>query len=560
MSLSRWSLAVLLSVLAAALVAGSAPATAPDETDPARNLALPCETVSTQGGVSRSAKGIVHVANTCGLVGTDVELQSRKDLAGKIHDYAFVGTMGGGPRIFDVTDPVRPSAAGGYVDSGWENDVQVRGNVLVATFDGVNGEDSSASTCLKTRYPTAQGQGVDIYGLDFNASTAKFDVKLVTCIANPPGGAHNATLHPSGQWLAISNCCSDWAIDVVDLRPLARGADAVLRYRVIDESKAGTAGTTGAARCPAGATFTCVVFRMPDGSSASGLWRPHDVHFSRDGNTAYVAAINSTFIVDVSRVLQGVVKSIAFIPNLHHAGTIEDDHNIEISHQADVSKDGKILVVSDERGGGLSNTGCNTAVNGILGGLHFFALGPIDGQSQTQGASPATPVNLGDYFIPNPLSAYDPLQPAIDALPRAERGCTAHVFRLGGNGSTSPGPIQRGYDGVSRIGKRQLTEAWYGAGVWSIDFSRPSSSADGVREDARSTWGNTLGWNVMPGADTWSAKEYKGAIFAGDMLRGFDVYRFANCTALGCTDPLGVTFEADPLDTVLVDPVTGALP
>jgi hypothetical protein len=204
---------------------------------------------------------------------------------------------------------------------------------------------------------------------------------------------------------------------------------------------------------------------MPDGSSASGLWRPHDVHFSRNGDLAYVAAINSMWIVDVSRALDGVVKTIAFIPNIHHGGTLDDDHNIEISHQADVSKDAKILVVSDERGGGLSNTGCNGGPNGILGGLHFFALGPIDGQPQTQAASPAMPVRLGDYFIPNPLSAYDPLQPAIEALPRAERGCTAHVFRLGGNGSTSPGPIQGGYDGVSRIGKRQLTEAWYGAGV-----------------------------------------------------------------------------------------------
>ena len=43
------------------------------------------------------------------------------------------------------------------------------------------------------------------------------------------------------------------------------------------------------------------------------------------------------------------------------------------------------------------------------------------------------------------------------------------------------------------------------------------------------------------------------------MLRGFDVYRFANCTTLGCTAPLGVTFEVDPLDTVLVDPFTGAI-
>ena len=31
----------------------------------------------------------------------------------------------------------------------------------------------------------------------------------------------------------------------------------------------------------------------------------------------------------------------------------------------------------------------------------------------------------------------------------------------------------------------------------------------------------------MPGAYTWSAKEYKGNIYAGDILRGFDVYTFA---------------------------------
>ena len=60
----------------------------------------------------------------------------------------------------------------------------------------------------------------------------------------------------------------------------------------------------------------------------------------------------------------------------------------------------------------------------------------------------------------------------------------------------------------------------------------------------------------MPGADTWSAKEYKGHIFAGDMLRGFDVYGFESCTALACTSPLGVTFEEDPAETALRRPVS----
>src|SRR5215216_2844662 len=95
MSVVRWPLLVLMAVFAAALVAGSAPAIVPEETDAAWNTALPCEAVTTQGGASRAAKGIVHVANVCGVVGIDVELQSRKDASGA-DDYAFLGTMGAG--------------------------------------------------------------------------------------------------------------------------------------------------------------------------------------------------------------------------------------------------------------------------------------------------------------------------------------------------------------------------------------------------------------------------------------------------------------------------------
>jgi len=550
---------VLLIACAAGGIASLRASGVEDATDPARNGSLPCEELSTQGGVARAAHGIVHVANVCGFVGTDVELQSRKDTRGKVHDYAFVGTMGAGLRIFDVTDRTHPAAAGGYLDSGWENDVQVRGNLAVATFDGVNGEDSSASTCLKTRYPTAHGQGIDLYKLVFDPVSATFDMRLIGCIANPPGGAHNASINPRGDWLAISNCCSDWSMDIVDLRPIARGGEPVLRYRFIDDLHAGTTATTGDARCPASGVPTCISMRGPDGGIAVGSWRPHDIFYSSDGGTAYVAAINSTWIVDVSRVLSGEMKTISIIPNVS-SGTVDDPRNISISHQADVSRDGKILIVSDERGGGLTETGCNTDAGGVIGGLHFFALAPIANEPATAAASLANPVKLGDYFIPNPTMTPDPLSPALAKLPRLERACTAHVFRLGGNGSTSAGPIQRGYDGVSTLGRRQLSEAWYGAGVWAIDFSGRSSNTDGTKEDPRSTWGNTIAWNVMPGADTWSAKEYKGGVFAGDIVRGFDVYRYAGCDGLTCTGSTGVTFEVDPLDSVLVDPVTGALP
>jgi LVIVD repeat len=516
----RFGLVLMVAALVASVPILGAIAGDTDATDPARNLALPCENLSTPGLVARTNKDVFHVANVCGFVGTDVELQSRRDLSGRVHDYAFVGTMGAGFRIYDVTDPTMPVRAGGYTDSGWQNDVQVAGDIVVSTFDGVSGEDSSASTCLKTRYPDADGQGVDIFRLDFNELTAKFETNLLGCVANPPGGAHNSTLHPGADWLAISNCCSDWALDVVDLRNVAT-TGPVHRYRLIDESRQASAG-----KCPTGATFTCVVVRRPDGSSASGLWDPHDVHFSRDGRTAYVAAINSTFIVDVSRVLTGQVRTIAIIPNRVNAAS-GDPNNISISHQSDVTADGKILVVTDEAGGGVSNTACNQSPGGLIGAMHFWALDKIDGVPASKGASPSAPKRLGIYVNPNPTRAPDPLGPVLATMGRAERGCTVHVFRIGGNGTSSPGESASGFGGVSTLPARQLVTAWYGAGVWRVDFSGPPRSDDGIAEDSRTTWGNTLGWNVMPGADTWSAKEYKGHVYAGDMLRGFDVYRLA---------------------------------
>jgi len=273
--------------------------------------------------------------------------------------------------------------------------------------------------------------------------------------------------------------------------------------------------------------------------SAFGLWRPHDVHFSGNGKTMYVAALNSTFIVNVNqinRLVAGALSSVTNVPTISILGNaqgadpsdLSDPNNIELSHQADVSADGKILAISDEQGGGVSETGCTRdPETGVVGALHFWALGPIGRRAiDVQNPTPQNPVRLGIWLNPNPPFVD---LPAIDEpflpIELRNRACTVHVFRLGGNGTASPGPVQPGYDGVSRFYNRRLSTAFYGAGVWFMDFSRPSRSGDGIAEDPRSTWGNTLGWNIQLGADTWSAKEYKGHIYSGDIIRGFDAYR-----------------------------------
>lgn len=489
-------LALALVLLAVGVMGAGAAGDEP--LDPVHNVGLPCEAVSTPGLMPRSARNIVHLANVCGFVGTDIEFQSRTDARGEVHDYAFVGTMGAGTRIFDVTDPAHPTLAGGYVDPGWQNDVQVRGDTLVIGFDWLL-VGANVSECLKQKNAASgsfEEGGVDVVRLEFDPQTATFTTHLAGCYVAtiPTGGAHTMTLHPSGEWLSVNTSFS--GIEVVDLR---------------------------------GAEPTFVRYIRPDVADEA-----HDVSFSADGTRLYSAGIGSTRIVDVTDIFNRDATLVAIVPNAPTAGQGGDGQTIQISHQSDTSADGRVLVVTDEAGGGLSETRCSQGPSGKIGAAHFWALAELPGVAKSVGATEAGPKKIGTWLYPNPTLAVDALAPALAALGRTERACTIHVFRNGGNGSAGPGAIQAGFEGVSSLPTDQLVTAHYGAGVWHVDFGEAPSNTDGVVEDARTTWGNTRGWSIMPGADTWSAKEYKGHIYTGDMGRGFDVYAFASCEGLGC--------------------------
>src|SRR5687767_12006321 len=456
--------------------------------DPVTSTALPCESLATPGLAPRSAKNLVHLANACGFVGTDIEFQSRTAADGSVHDYAFVGTMGAGTRIFDITDPAHPTAAGGYLDPGYQNDVSVRADLLVLGFDSL-GVSGATSTCLHGKGSGTGGQtrgGIDIVRLVYDAGSATFTTQLIDCYlsSQSSAGAHTVTIHPSGEWISVNTRFV--GLEVVDIRTGVPTLAQFVGDAIVDDA--------------------------------------HDVSFSKDGRRLYSAGLESTRVVDVRGAVDGRVPTLlATIPNAASPAQGADGQVIQLSHQSDTSSDGRILVVTDEAGGGITETGCNVGASGKIGGAHFWDI-------QNLGA----PRKLGSWLYPDPGLLIDPLLPSLVETGRTERGCTIHVFRNGGNGSAGPGPIAAGFDGVSSLSSRQLVTAHYGAGTWWLDFSGPSRSDDGVAEDPRSTWGNTLGWNVMPGAETWSAKEYKGYIYTGDMTRGLDVFSFTTCQDAGC--------------------------
>ena len=337
-------------------------------------------------------------------------------------------------------------------------------------------------------------------------------------------------MHPSGKWLAMSNPRTHGSVDVVDLRT----TPATRAYRIVQNGSLTASVCTAASLAPS----RCISNGRP------GTWSPHDIHFSENGKTMYVAAVgNDTVIVDVENVLSGSAPAIGVAPNNAEPGGLANPNNVQISHQSDVTADGAMLVVTDERGGGTQQTACNDGRERRH--RRHALLGPEAARRRSlhRRRLADEPEAVRRLVLPESRPGTR-CPPACAGRDRDEPSARARSTSSGwaATAAASPGAAASGFDGVSDLPNRQLVSAHYGAGVWWLDISKAASALDGIAEDASSTWGNTLGWNVMPGAETWSAKEYKGFVYAGDMSRGFDVYRFASCSGLQCVQsPLPTT-------------------
>ena len=125
-----------------------------------------------------------------------------------------------------------------------------------------------------------------------------------------------------------------------------------------------------------------------------------------------------------------------------------------------------------------------------LGG--FFAGGttvcPGEGLTfyNVEGTNESNPRPLG-YFLAN-----------VQGRAPDNRACTGHV---------------------GKMGNKALVTGWYIGGVRVVDFTNPSQPVE-------------AGVAVMPGAEVWAAKFYKGPyVYAADMRRGFDVFRWTGAQA-----------------------------
>jgi hypothetical protein len=181
-------------------------------------------------------------------------------------------------------------------------------------------------------------------------------------------------------------------------------------------------------------------------------------------------------------------KVIVSVP-VHHgvAGTPSASvGTVDFSHYAGLSRDGKILLVGDENGGGGTPPGCvasaNTpagAVSTPIGALWFYDV-----------SNEKNPRVLGWY---SPLN--DPRMKPAPAM-----SCTAHHGRL-----------------VPAEGRDMVAMSFYGAGVVLVDFTGVGSPG-GPLPNVVDQWAQ--------GSDTWETWYNQGYLFTGDLARGLDVLKF----------------------------------
>jgi hypothetical protein len=365
---------VLLAPLAAQ--AGAAPAP----------LAFP-EEAGQQGEPAKgSGVDLVPTSNWKYKGGTDLEFATIKGRDYAIAPSEFVKGGIGALRIFDLTaNPAKPKLVGFLPCNVSQNDVQVHGTTV---FMGVDYDERDTDCFTQAGVKPQTGVlAIDIRNVRKPRAVGFMPIPL---------GAHNTTLHPSGQYLYVSD--SELAPDNGQEGATSKlGRINVIDVRNIKQMKE--------------------VFRLPLPTGLSS----HDIDFNAKGNRAYSAAISQTLILDTTDPAKPSIKTTILDPA------------INISHGADLAPDEKHLYVTDEQAGAAANGVCN------VGGVHVYDL-----------TVEAAPVKTGYY-------AFNPADSLTSTLNSQNLTCTAHVLDFGPTGKTFS---NAGYaagvrvvDITSRIGK-----------------------------------------------------------------------------------------------------------
>jgi hypothetical protein len=291
--------------------------------------------------------------------------------------YALAGSYRNGMQIVDITDPRNAQIVSVYDCGVTQGDVQVfrqadkPGRTFIAYASDTFGDGTS--TC----YQEAAALGFDVHKSDGTGRNGTF-IAEITNPLNPTTvsfvditqGAHNQSVHPSGNFLYNSN------------------SDLITSYEpaieIFDISNFAAPVKTGELALP----------------TRPGLGtESHDISFSRDGTRAYSAALSQGVVIDTTNPASPSVITSWLDP------AINVWHQIEPYTTTDSSgRQREFLIAEDEFAGAAGGPVCPS------GGFHVYEI---------TGDLENAPAKVGYWNIDD-----------VSYSGEATGTCTAHVFRI----------------------------------------------------------------------------------------------------------------------------------
>jgi hypothetical protein len=175
------------------------------------------------------------------------------------------------------------------------------------------------------------------------------------------------------------------------------------------------------------------------------------------------------------------LEGVEHLGSVHHqgrGGPFPSTEDNDFDHEAELSASGRLVLATDERGGGVAPPGatCSVGVDNAVGngGIHAYSI------DRLATGAPTTPEAAWDAYARTPAGAK-----AIFRVPvrtKVEPSlCTAHVFH-------------------QIPGQNRIFMGWYSQGTQVVDFVE---NADGTVEF------RNAGWFIPENANTWTSAIFK---------------------------------------------------
>ncbi|HWC15050.1 MAG TPA: hypothetical protein VG929_10730 [Actinomycetota bacterium] len=525
---------VIVVVVAAVVLAGSAAPAWADHTHPRERLAATEDPGSTEL-ITRGEGTWEFIRNFPPNPGTDIKLFKKK---GRL--FAVTGTLGQANEQHVGQRFIRLINLYGKIKPMWRAD-HGSSNCPTANPAGTTGlqHDQTVTPAknpvlmIDTTDATGRchdpgGGGLEIVDIS-RIHKKKFQPREIH-LTRHAGTSHTVTLDATRPWILYNNASQSsgmsW-IDVVDIRSCL---------------KAVKAKTLGGKRKACRPKVSRIPFRPEWSQRINGAGERiegtesscHDIT-ARPGRI-YCANLNSTIVLDVKNLTNdrgairgsslpckvvdgtrtkakvtdcadpelsgGLARGWKYIGHVNHPGRngshntnteYERTEGVAVSHEAEPTPDGKWMFVTDERGGGIVPGGasCSEVPNPYEnGGVHVFNISQGGEFQYAQDVDGNNAVFLGEVVVPSPTF------------------CTAHVME-------------------QIAGEQRFSIAWYTQGTKIVDWFVNPQSQWSFRETA----------SVVPQgppATTWTSLVFKklrnddGTVtyyfIASDIARGIDVF------------------------------------